>query len=84
MRHVLALVLGAAALLSVSGCGDSEDRSGQGAGTTTTAPTTTTTETSGIDPLEGASTETIESEASGEGIALMERVAIGQIGRAHV
>jgi hypothetical protein len=78
MRHLLALVLGSAALLAVSGCGDSENRSGQEAGTTTTAPTTTTTETNGIDPLEGASTETIESEPSAEGIALMERVAIGR------
>jgi hypothetical protein len=79
MRYLLALVLGSTALLAVSGCGDSEERSGQGAGTTTAAtPTTTTTETNGIDPLEGASTKTIESEPSGEGIALLERVAIGR------
>jgi hypothetical protein len=79
MRYLLALVLGSTALLAVSGCGDSEERSGQGAGTTTAATTTTTTtETNGIDPLEGASTKTIESEPSGEGIALLERVAIGR------
>lgn len=80
MRSVIALGLGLAALVAVSGCGDSEDRSSQGGGTTTTAQGTTTTtgEGGGIDPLEGASTETIESEPSAEGTALLERVAVGR------
>lgn len=78
MRSVIVLGLVLAALVAVSGCGDADDRSSQGAGTTTTTQDTTTTTGGGIDPLEGASTETIESEPSAEGTALVERVAVGR------
>jgi hypothetical protein len=78
MRGLVSVVLVLTALLAVSGCGESGDRSSQGGAGTTTTDTTTTVETNGIDPLEGASTETIESEPSAEGTALLERVAVGR------
>jgi hypothetical protein len=79
MRSVVALVLLPAALVVVSGCGNSENRSSQGTGTTaTTATTTTTTETNGIDPLEGAGTDPVEGEGTAAETALLERVAVGR------
>lgn len=82
MRGLVSLGLVLAALLVVSGCGDSDDRSSQGGpGTTTVADTTTTTtETNGIDPLEGAGTDPVEGEpTAGAGeIALLERLALGR------
>jgi hypothetical protein len=67
-----------AALLVLSGCGNSDDDGTPGAQPPTTATTTSTTTDGGIDPLEGAGTNPVEGESSGAEIALLERVAIGR------
>ena len=46
--------------------------------TTTTTATQTTETTDGIDPLEGAGTGSVSGAAASDGIALLERVAIGR------
>jgi hypothetical protein len=68
----LGLVL---ALLAAAGCGDS-DSSSQGTGTTTTV-VTTTVDTTAADPLEGAGTDPVEGQATGDETALLDRVAVG-------
>ena len=83
MRPLPTLVLVAAALLALSGCGDSDERSSQGKNeneATSTTPTTATTETNGTDPVEGAGIEPVEGKATAQAgqIALLERVAIGR------
>jgi len=79
VRAVVSFGLVLTALLVVSGCGDSDDRSSQGGGgTTTVGDTTTTVETNGIDPLEGAGTDAVVGKATGVETALLERVALGR------
>jgi hypothetical protein len=68
-----------AALFALAGCGGDDEPSGQGGTATTTTTATRTTETTGgIDPLEGAGTAAVSGEATSDGIALLERVAIGR------
>jgi hypothetical protein len=78
MRAFVSLGLVMAALLVLSGCGNSDDDGTPGAQPPTTATTTSTTTDGGIDPLEGAGTNPVEGESSGAEIALLERVAIGR------
>lgn len=70
-----------AALLAVSGCGES-DKSAPATGASsvpaTLPPTTSTTGTGGIDPLVGAATTPVEASATGSETALLERIAIGR------
>ncbi len=81
IRVYIILGLVVAALLALSGCGDSSGGNGGQPGaepptTTTTASTSETTD--GIDPLEGAGTTSVEGTATGSATALLERVAIGR------
>ena len=76
---VLTLALAAAG----SSCGGSDEGASNGtappAVSTTTPPTTTAPgDTGGIDQLEGAGTEPVSATATGDGIALLERVALGR------
>jgi hypothetical protein len=74
--HVF-LVVVAATLLALSGCGGEDDGEPAANPPTTTAQSTTTT-TDGIDPLEGAATTPVHGEAAGGDTSLLERVAIGR------
>jgi hypothetical protein len=65
-----------AALLALAGCGGESEETQ--APPTTTATTTATETDGGIDPLADAGTDPVENEPSGEGIALLERVAVGR------
>jgi len=80
IRTYVVLGLVVAALLALSGCGDSSG--GNGSQPAAEPPTTTGTSTSettdGIDPLEGAGTAPVEGEAAGSETALLERVAVGR------
>jgi hypothetical protein len=77
IRTLLCTGLVAAALFAVAGCGGESDET-QAPPATTTTTTTATTATDGIDPLADAGTEPVEGEPSAEGIALLERVAVGR------
>jgi hypothetical protein len=77
IRAILSLGLVTAALLVLSGCGDSDDDGAPGA-QPPPATTTSTTTDGGIDPLEGAGTSPVEEESTGTEIALLERVAVGR------
>jgi hypothetical protein len=69
--------LGLVLALLAAGCGDS-DSSSQGADTgTTTTAATTTVDTTALDPLEGAGTDPVEGQATGDETALLDRVAVG-------
>ena len=80
IRAYVVLALVVAALLALSGCGDSSD--GNGGQPAAEPPTTTGTSTSettdGIDPLEGAGTTPAEGDPTGSETALLERVAVGR------
>ena len=80
IRAYVVLALAVAALLALSGCGDSSG--GNGGQPAAEPPITTGTSTSettdGIDPLEGAGTAPVEGEATGSETALLERVAVGR------
>jgi hypothetical protein len=82
MRPLPTLVLVAAALLALSGCGDSDERSSHADenGATSTTPAAAATETYGTDPVEGAETDPVEGKATAQAgeIALLERVVIGR------
>ena len=65
------------ALLAVTGCGGESESSQPPPATTTTETTTTETE-GGIDTLPDAGTDPVEGEPGAEGIALLERVAVGR------
>jgi hypothetical protein len=68
-------------VLALSGCGSSDDTTREPAAERPPAATTavTTAETTGgIDPLEGAGTDPVERDATGDETALLERVAIGR------
>jgi hypothetical protein len=80
IRVYVILVLVVAALLALSGCGDSSGGNGSqpAAEPPTTAGTSTSETTEGIDPLEGAGTTPVEGEATGSETALLERVAVGR------
>lgn len=65
-----------AALLALAGCGGESEEGAQPPPATTT--TTATTTDGGIDPLANAGTDPVEGESTGEGIALLERVALGR------
>jgi hypothetical protein len=80
IRAYVVFVLVVAALLGLSGCGDSSGGNGgqPGAEPPTTTGTSTTETTGGIDPLEGAGTAPVEGDATGSETALLERVAIGR------
>jgi hypothetical protein len=67
-----------AALLVLSGCGNSDDDGPSGAQPPPATTTTGTTTDGGIDPLEGAGTSPVEGEPSGTETALLERVAVGR------
>lgn len=67
-----------AALLVLSGCGNSDDDGPSGAQPPPATTTTGTTTDGGIDPLEGAGTSPVEEEPSGTETALLERVAVGR------
>ncbi len=74
---VLTLALAAAG----SSCGGSDEEDATNGPTTPAVSTTTeptTTAGGGIDPLEGAGTEPVSATATGERIALLERVALGR------
>jgi hypothetical protein len=76
IRTLFCTGLVVAALLALAGCGGESEET-QGPPTTTTTTTATTTD-GGIDPLAGAGTDPVEGEPTGEGIALLERVAVGR------
>ena len=79
IRTLVVACLVAAALLALSGCGDSDDGGQPGAQPPPATTTVSTTETTdGIDPLEGAGTDPVEGDATGDETALLERVAIGR------
>jgi hypothetical protein len=80
IRAYIVLGLVVAALLALSGCGDSSGgNDGQpGAEPPTTTAASTSETTDGIDPLEGAGTTPVEGAATGSETALLERVAIGR------
>lgn len=64
---------------ALAGCGSSDDeRQPQGEPPPAVTTSTTTETTDGIDPLEGAGTDPVEGEATGDETALLERVAIGR------
>jgi hypothetical protein len=68
-------------VLALSGCGSSDETTREPAAERPPAATTavTTAETTGgIDPLEGAGTDPVERDATGDETALLERVAIGR------
>ena len=79
-RGIRALVLIAVLAVGLAGCGSSDDNGEPAAGPppATTTTVTTTETTGGIDPLEGAGTNPVEGDASGDETALLERVAIGR------
>lgn len=66
--------------VGLAGCGSSDDDGEPAAeprpATTTTVTTTETTD--GIDPLDGAGTNPVQGDASGDETALLDRVAIGR------
>jgi hypothetical protein len=79
-RYAPFLVIAVLALV-LAGCGSSGGDDGEPAAepppaTTTTVTTTETTE--GVDPLEGAGTNSVEADPTGDETALLERVAIGR------
>jgi hypothetical protein len=79
IRTLVVACLVAAALLALSGCGDSGDGSTPAVEPTATTTTVSTTETTeGIDPLEGAGTDPVEGDGTGGETALLERVALGR------
>ena len=75
MRRIGLVLLAAAAL---SGCGESDDESSPPAASPPATTTTTVTVTEGIDPLDGAGTDPVSDEPTGEGIALLEAVTLGR------
>jgi hypothetical protein len=62
----------------VSACGGSGGGTAYGGPAGTSSSTSVTATTSGIDPLEGAGTTPVQAGASGSGISLLERVAVGR------
>src|SRR6266508_3739747 len=80
IRVYIILGLVVAALLALSGCGDSSGGNGgqPGAGPPTTTAASTNETTDGIDPLEGAGTTPVEGAATASETTLLERVAIGR------
>jgi hypothetical protein len=78
MRRIVTGALVSVALIASSGCGGSDKSSAPAGGDSTASSTATTTTTTGIDPLEGAGTTTVEGAASGQETALLERIALGR------
>jgi hypothetical protein len=79
IRAIPLVVVLAAVLTAVSGCGGSSGETPAGQSPTTTSATTTTkSSTGGIDPLEGAGTGVVVGQTTAKGVALLERVAAGR------
>lgn len=76
IRTFLSSGLVVAALLVSSGCGSAKQGRPAGTGSATTV-TVTSTSTGGTTTLEGAATTPVLGQASGQGTALLERIAIG-------
>ena len=69
--RVLLSAIASVAALGLVACGESRKSSGS-----TSTATTTTVE--GIDPLEGAGTDPVTGSATGDGTALLERIAVAR------
>jgi hypothetical protein len=65
-------------IVTVSGCGGGSGGGGSAAQPGSSNSTTATVTTSGIDPLEGATTTPVRADATGSEIALLERVDLGR------
>lgn len=75
MRRIGFVLLAAAAL---GGCGNSDEDANAPSTQPPATTTTTVTVTEGIDPLDGARTNPVSGQPTGEGIALLEAVTLGR------
>jgi hypothetical protein len=78
-RDLVGVLAVAATIAAAAACGDSDAKSGTATATSPrTQPPSSPTDTGGIDPLAGAGTEPVVSEAESASTALLERVALGR------